>query len=86
MQALTAGADARFGASALAGLALMRSDGEFNYHNRSLEGSLGHAMNTVLPYLHLQPSPRIALWAIGGLGSGDIEDHHTAARSPPASA
>ena len=74
MQAFTAGADARLGSSALAGLALMRSSGEFNYANRSLEGTLGHAMNTVHPYLFLRPSARIGLWAIGGLGSGDLDD------------
>ncbi|MCY4507700.1 MAG: cadherin domain-containing protein [Acidobacteria bacterium] len=74
MQALAAGADARLGSSALAGLALMRSSGEFNYNNRSLEGALGHAMTTVHPYLMLRPSARVGLWAMGGLGSGDLDD------------
>ena len=31
-------------------------------------------MNTVHPYLFVRPSPGIGLWAMGGYGSGDIED------------
>ncbi len=74
LRALTVGADARIGSSALLGVSLMRSDGNLDYGNRSVEGSLGHAMNSVHPYLFLQPSPRIGLWAMAGYGTGDVAD------------
>ncbi len=74
LRALTVGADARIGSSALLGVSLMRSDGDLDYGHRSAEGSLGHAMNSVHPYLFVQPSPRIGLWAMAGYGSGDVRD------------
>ncbi|MYC88730.1 MAG: autotransporter domain-containing protein, partial [Gemmatimonadales bacterium] len=74
LRALTVGADARIGSSALLGVSLMRSDGDLDYGHRSTKGSLGHAMNSVHPYLFLQPSPRIGLWAMAGYGSGDVRD------------
>ena len=74
LRALTVGADARIGSSGLLGLSLMRSDGDLDYGNRSVDGSLGHAMNSIHPYLFLQPSPRIGLWAMAGYGSGDVRD------------
>ncbi len=74
LRALTVGADARIGSSGLLGVSLMRSDGDLDYGNRSADGSLGHAMNSIHPYLFLQPSPRIGLWAMGGYGSGDVAD------------
>ena len=75
MRALTVGADARIGSSALLGVSLMRSDGDLDYKNRSMDGSLGHAMNSVHPYLFVQPSPGIGLWAMAGYGSGEVGDH-----------
>ncbi len=72
MRALTVGADARIGSSALLGVSLMRSDGDLDYSRQSARGSLGHAMNSVHPYVFLQPSPRIGLWAMAGYGSGDV--------------
>lgn len=74
MRALTVGVDARIGTSALLGLSVMRSDGDFDYSNQTLAGTLGHAMNTVHPYLFVQPSPRIGVWVMGGYGSGNVED------------
>ena len=74
LRALTIGADARIGASALLGLSVMRSGGDFNFSRQSIKGSLGHTMNTVIPYLFLQPSPRIGLWTMAGYGSGSVED------------
>ena len=74
LRALTVGADARIGSSTLLGVSLMRSDGDLDYDHRSSEGSLGHAMNSVHPYLFVQPSPRIGLWAMAGYGSGDVRD------------
>ncbi len=78
MRALTVGADARIGSSALFGVSVMRSDGDLDYDHRSKEGSLGHAMNSVHPYVFLQPSPRVGLWAMAGFGSGDVghDDRH----------
>ncbi len=74
LRALTVGADARIGSSGLLGVSLMRSAGDLDYGNSSVDGSLGHAMNSIHPYLFLQPSPRIGLWAMGGYGSGDVAD------------
>ena len=74
LRALTVGADARIGSSALLGLSVMRSDGDLDYGHRAAEGSLGHAMNSVHPYLFVQPSPRIGLWAMAGYGGGDVRD------------
>ena len=78
LRALTVGADARIGSSALLGVSLVRSDGDLDYDHRSTQGSLGHAMNSVHPYVFLQPSPGIGLWAMAGYGSGDVRDgdHH----------
>ena len=73
MQALSLGADARIGGSALAGFMVMRSDGDFNYTNQSLTGTLGHAMTTVHPYVFIQPSPKLGLWATAGYGTGSVE-------------
>ncbi len=74
LRALTVGADARIGSSALLGVSLMRSDGDLDYEHRSAQGSLGHAMNSVHPYLFVQPSPGIGLWAMAGYGGGDVRD------------
>ncbi|MDE2668205.1 MAG: cadherin domain-containing protein [Chloroflexota bacterium] len=74
LRALTVGADARIGSSALLGVSLMRSDGDLDYSRRSAKGSLGHDMNSVHPYLFLQPSPGIGLWAMAGYGTGDVRD------------
>ncbi len=74
LRALTVGADARIGASALVGLSFMRSDGDLDYSHRSVDGTLSHAMNSIHPYLFIQPSPRIGLWAMAGYGGGDVDD------------
>ncbi|MYA10595.1 MAG: autotransporter outer membrane beta-barrel domain-containing protein, partial [Gemmatimonadetes bacterium] len=74
LRALTVGADARIGSSALLGVSLMRSDGDLDYSRHSAKGSMGHGMNSVHPYLFLQPSPGIGLWAMAGYGSGDVWD------------
>ena len=78
MRSLTVGADARISSSALLGVSVMRSDGDLDYSRGSIDGSLGHAMNSVHPYLFLHPSPGIGLWAMAGYGSGDVghDDRH----------
>ncbi|WP_420614938.1 cadherin domain-containing protein [Candidatus Palauibacter sp.] len=77
LRALTVGADARIGSSTLFGVSLMRSDGDLDYGHRSVDGSLGHAMNSVHPYLFVQPSAGIGLWAMAGYGGGEVggDDH-----------
>ncbi len=77
LRALTVGADARIGSSALFGVSLMRSDGDLDYGHRSVAGSLGHAINSVHPYLFVQPSAGIGLWAMAGYGGGEVggDDH-----------
>ncbi|MYK80061.1 MAG: hypothetical protein F4023_10450, partial [Acidobacteria bacterium] len=74
LRALTVGADARIGSSALLGVSLMRSDGDLDYSRHSTKGSMGHGMNSVHPYLFLRPSPGIGLWAMAGYGTGDVRD------------
>ncbi|WP_419941106.1 Ig-like domain-containing protein [Candidatus Palauibacter sp.] len=73
MRALTVGADARLGTGARLGVSVMRSGGEFDYANGSLEGTLEHGMTTVHPYLFFQPSAGLGLWAMAGYGTGQVE-------------
>ncbi|WP_420632540.1 PKD domain-containing protein [Candidatus Palauibacter sp.] len=73
MRALALGADARVAPGARVGLSVMRTGGEFDYTSQSLEGTLGHGMTTVHPYLFFQPSAGLGLWAMAGYGTGQVE-------------
>ncbi len=71
------GADYRFGRSFLAGVATSWSQGSFDYAGRGegasrVRGDYSSRMNSFHPYLGLSLSRRLALWAAGGWGFGEI--------------
>ena len=71
------GADYRFGRSFLAGVATSWSQGSFDYAGRGegsarVRGDYSSRMNSFHPYLGLSLSERLALWAAGGWGFGEI--------------
>ena len=71
------GADYRFGRSFLAGVATSWSQGSFDYAGRGegasrVRGDYSSRMNSFHPYLGLSLSERLALWATGGWGFGEI--------------
>ena len=71
------GADYRFGRSFLAGVATSWSQGSFDYAGRGegatrVRGDYSSRMNSFHPYLGLSLSRRLALWATGGWGFGEI--------------
>ena len=57
----------------LAGLSFMRSWGDLEYTDDGVEGVLESRMNTVHPYLYWQPSDRVSVWGMGGVGQGHVE-------------
>ena len=57
----------------LAGLSFMRSWGDLEYTDDGIEGVLESRMNTVHPYLYWQPSDRVSVWGMGGVGQGHVE-------------
>ena len=57
----------------LAGLSFMRSWGDLEYTDDGVAGVLESRMNTVHPYVYWQPSARLSVWGIGGLGQGQVE-------------
>ena len=56
----------------LAGLSFMRSWGDLDYTDDGIDGVLESRMTTVHPYLYWQPSDRLSVWGIGGLGGGQV--------------
>ena len=56
----------------LAGLSFMRSWGDLDYTADGIDGVLESRMTTVHPYLYWQPSDRLSVWGIGGLGGGQV--------------
>ena len=56
----------------LAGLSFMRSWVDLDYTDDGLDGVLESRMTTVHPYLYWQPSDRLSVWGIGGLGGGQV--------------
>ncbi len=57
----------------LAGLSFMRSWGDLEYTDDGVAGVLESRMDTVHPYVYWQPSARLSVWGIGGLGQGHVE-------------
>ncbi len=57
----------------LAGLSFMRSWGDMDYTDDGIDGVLESRMNTVHPYLYWQPTERVSMWALGGMGWGEVE-------------
>ena len=71
------GADANFGDSWLAGVALSHSSGDadykFNSANASGTGELDTNMVSVLPYVRWSIDDMAEVWAIAGAGWGDVD-------------
>ena len=70
------GIDYNVRAKALLGLALTHSLGDMNYVAANPARTIvpvDFGITTVLPYLHLQFHPRFGIWALSGIGRGDIE-------------
>ena len=57
----------------LAGLSFMRSLGDMEYTDDGIDRVLESRMHTVHPYLYWQPTERLSVWGIGGLGTGQVE-------------
>ena len=57
----------------LGGLSFMRSLGDMEYTDDGIDGVLESRMHTVHPYLYWQPTERLSVWGIGGLGTGQVE-------------
>ena len=56
----------------VAGLSFGRSWGAMGYKD-DREGQLTARFNTFHPYLYWQPSRRLSLWGIGGMGRGSVD-------------
>ena len=57
----------------LAGLSFMHSWGNLDYSDNGIDGVLGSRMNTFHPYLYWQPTERVSVWGMGGLGRGQVD-------------
>ena len=73
VQTAQAGVDLYAGASALAGVAYLRSWGAVDYTDAGVDGVLDPRLHTVHPYLYWQPHDRISAWGLGGLGVGQVD-------------
>ncbi len=73
LNAAQAGLDLYANDRVLAGLSFMRSWGDMDYTGDGVDGMLESRMNTVHPYLYLQPHDRMSVWGIGGLGRGQVD-------------
>ncbi|TGG93013.1 MAG: autotransporter domain-containing protein, partial [Aphanocapsa feldmannii 277cV] len=72
------GADRAFREQWLAGLSLSQVHGEVDYSFEDATaagaGQLSSNLTAIYPYLHGQLSSNLELWAIGGIGFGDVEN------------
>ena len=72
------GADRAFREQWLAGLSLSQVQGEVDYSFEDATaagaGQLSSNLTAIYPYLHGQLSSNLELWAIGGIGFGDVEN------------
>ena len=72
------GADRAFREQWLAGLSLSQVQGEVDYSfdedATAGAGQLSSNLTAIYPYLHGQLSSNLELWAIGGIGFGDVEN------------
>ena len=73
LEAAHLGLDLYANEKVLAGLSFMRSWGDLEYTDDGVAGVLESRMNTVHPYVYWQPSARLSVWGIGGLGQGQVE-------------
>ena len=73
LEAAHVGLDLYANDKVLAGLSFMRSWGNMDYSDDGIDGVLGSRMNTFHPYLYWQPTERVSVWGMGGLGRGQVE-------------
>ena len=73
LEAAHVGLDLYANDKVLAGLSSMRSWGNMDYSDDGIDGVLGSRMNTFHPYLYWQPTERVGVWGIGGLGRGRLD-------------
>ena len=68
LEAAHVGLDLYANDKVLAGLSFMRSWGNMDYSDDGIDGVLGSRMNTFHPYLYWQPTERVSVWGMGGVG------------------
>ena len=73
LEAAHVGVDLYANDKVLAGLSFMHSWGNMDYSDDGIDGVLGSRMNTFHPYLYWQPTERVSVWGIGGLGRGQVD-------------
>ena len=73
LEAAHVGLDLYANDKVLAGLSFMRSWGNMDYSDDGIDGVLGSRMNTFHPYLYWQPTERVSVWGMGGLGWGQVD-------------
>ena len=73
LEAAHVGLDLYANDKVLAGLSFMHSWGNMDYSDDGIDGVLGSRMNTFHPYLYWQPTERVSVWGIGGLGRGQVD-------------
>ena len=72
-QAAHVGLDLHSGRKTLLGASLMRGQSLIDYSDgAALEGETRAILYSVHPYLHVQATDRIALWALGGFATGPV--------------
>lgn len=71
------GADARFPSRVLAGVALSRTDGKFDYTDigdgEAVKGRYKSRMTSIHPYMGWTPREGSSVWATAGFGKGNVE-------------
>ena len=73
LEAAHVGLDLYANDKVLAGLSFMRSWGNMDYSDDGIDGVLGNRMNTFHPYLYWQPTERVSVWGMGGVGRGQVD-------------
>ena len=80
------GIDVRVDDRLLAGVAVsrMRSNADYSAEigDASSDGRMEVRLNSLLPYVRFAPDRKLELWAIAGVGSGDIENLRPVAGTP----
>ena len=81
LNSLYIGGDVRFAGDWLAGAAVGRSTGDADYTVDTRTGRLETHLTSFYPYISGTVTSSLAVWAIGGIGSGEAEDisDHTGA-------
>ena len=73
LEAAHVGLDLYANDKVLTGLSFMRSWGNMDYSDDGFDGVLRSRMNTFHPYLYWQPTERVSVWGMGGLGRGQVD-------------